>query len=365
MLIFNKMNDSLLSKSMLKLYNNLKKKRKRKMQKEEFVVIENENGGIDYYLDDVAIYKEVTPLIEEQDNHYFAYGGFVATAGDTLGVIETNEPLSEILKKIDGRKKLIEILKNAKEKRNEYYNQIGESVLFLEAQVDSYSLPSFPLGNLHIDKKNKITISDKVSKELMLSLKKEYFEEKRKLLLRDEIYIKSQRETGIIMATQECWIEQNLRVSFHGINMEALEYEYVPEKMLITMDNLFVYIGSLTIGQGKLITAIDSNITEMISPYYYENIVVWTERKQLMEYFLEEQYAGLSLALGNIFWQNMIDKTEPKEFSERYIGGLKITQEGVVDKTNIVPESIIMAAQEYLKNKNKRCRVIDVSSKRR
>ena len=117
MLIFNKMNDSLLSKSMLKLYNNLKKKRKRKMQKEEFVVIENENGGIDYYLDDVAIYKEVTPLIEEQDNHYFAYGGFVATAGDTLGVIETNEPLSEILKKIDGRKKLIEILKNAKEKR--------------------------------------------------------------------------------------------------------------------------------------------------------------------------------------------------------------------------------------------------------
>ena len=129
------------------------------------------------------------------------------------------------------------------------------------------------------------------------------------------------------MARQDCWLQQGNGIKFDGINMEALFYEYDPQKPIKTNDDKYVYIGNLQIGESKAVNQGKNEPIQFVSPFSYDDVVLWTDGKNLIQYFLDNKFAGLNLTLGEIFTTSNVQEKHTND-PMKIIGGVTLDEEG-------------------------------------
>ena len=77
-------------------------------------------------------------------------------------------------------------------------------------------------------------------------LDREREEVKKDKSMRREDFVKIDLGNGVVVAEQDCWLEQGKGLKYAGINQDALLYEFSPEKQLQTKDKKYhVYIGDV------------------------------------------------------------------------------------------------------------------------
>lgn len=86
-------------------------------------------------------------------------------------------------------------------------------------------------------------------------------------------------------------------------------------------------------------------------PDTYENVVLWTEGENLVQYFLNKKFAGLNFVLGENFTNYDIKNAEKGSEQEMYLGGLTIDENGECKMVQNIPESVKKAVEEYLEQK--------------
>jgi len=301
------------------------------------------------YLQNGASYTCVNTVIEDLENNRFVYRGMLQGADNAIGIIESNVPLSEIVASPDGNIKLQEMLsvENATKVRNQYYRKIGEKQEPLENHSTFFGKPDFALGTILKGNKGEFTFSSGISEDIEEMLCQEREEMKREERMRNEESIEIDLGGGMVIAKQNCWLERESGVQFAGINDSALYYKYMPENVIKTEDKKYVYIGKVQIGEIKNVDANPDKPIQFVRPFTYENVVLWTEGKNLIQYFLEEKLNGLNLTLGEIFTNENI-KNSTKEGKRTFIGGVTKDNEGECIKINDIPETVRKAAEEYI-----------------
>lgn len=319
-------------------------------------VHESPSGGLrDYYiksayLQDESKYTAVSVINEDLQNNKYVYRGIVEGADNAIGVIQSNVPLSEIVSSCDGNILFQQILskQNAEKMRNEYYSKIGEEQEKLKGHMTYFGKPDFVLGTILKNKNGKFTYSSEVSQEVEQLLATEREEDERKKLMRNKESVEVDIGGGIVISKQNCWLEQGKKINFAGINLEALYYRFEPEKVMKLSDNKYAYIGSAQIGEATRIKE-KSGPIQFVSPFEYEDVVLWTDGKNLTEYFLNKKLAGLNLALGETFTVGNLNQNDQK--SPLFIGGITLDEEGRCKSTKDIPETVREEIKEYIKNR--------------
>lgn len=300
------------------------------------------------YLQNGANYKTVNVIMEDFNNNRFVYRGMLSGADNAIGIIEANVPLSEIVASPDGNIKLQEMLseENATIVRDQYYNSIGENLEPLKNHTTFFGKPDFPLGKIIKGKKGDYAFSSEISADIEEILHKEREEIKREENMRNKDSVQIDLGGGMVVAKQNCWLEQENGMQFAGINKNALYYRYQPGNPIHTDDGKHVYIGRVLIGEINNIA--DSNEPiQFVRPFTYQNVVLWTDGKNLIQYFLDEKFKGLNFSLGEIFTnENIKDAINNK--NQTYIGGITKDDKGECISTKDIPESVKKAVEEYM-----------------
>jgi len=304
------------------------------------------------YLQNGATIKTVNVVVEDFANNRFIYRGMIPNADNAIGVIESNVPLAEIVASPDGNIKLQQMLaeENTTTVRNKYYSSIGEKLEPLENHMTYFGKPDFPLGKILRGKKGDFTFTSEISADIEKMLYQEREEIKREEKLRNKESIQIDLGGGMVVAKQNCWLEQENGIQFAGINENALYYNYSPEEVIKTDDGKYVYIGKTQIGEADNTVIEPGKPIQFIRPFTYKNVVLWTERKNLIQYFLEEKFNGLNLTLGEIFTNDNIKEQEKKQ-EQIYIGGITKDNEGNCKRIKDIPEEVVETIKKYMLEK--------------
>lgn len=303
------------------------------------------------YLQDGSNYVCVSAIKEDIENNRFVYRGMLSGADNATGVIESNVPLSEIVGSYSGNTIFQKVIskENAEKRRDEYYSKIGEPQERLKGHMTHFGKTDFVVGTILKGKNGKFTYSSEVSQDVEQFLSDEREEDKRKQLMRNKESIEVDIGGGIVVSKQNCWLEQGKKINFAGINMEALYYRFEPEEVMKTDDNKYAYIGSVQIGEQKKIKKDDAPI-QFVTPFEYGDVVLWTDGKNLTEYFLNKKLAGLNLSLGEIVTVGNLNKENDQE-GQLFIGGITLDEQGKCKSTKDIPETVREAIKEYIKNR--------------
>ena len=293
-----------------------------------------------------ATFKCVNPIIEDTTRHRFVYRGILGSADNITGVIESNVPLSEIVSSAEGNIKLQEMMseENTTRVRNEYYTKIGEPIEPLKGHNTFFGKPEIPLGTIIKIKYNDYRLYKNVSIDIEDMIK----EEREKIAKLKEMREENSVEIDIgeiVVARQDCWLEQKNGIEFAGINKDALYYKYSPKYPIQTENNKFVYKGNLVIGRINAKEKAQKKRIKMIQPFEYEDIVLWTDGKNLIQYFLEDKLNGLNFALADIFARENIKE-------DGFLGGITKNEEGQCKITDNIPESVKKVLEQMTLEQN-------------
>lgn len=186
-------------------------------------------------------------------------------------------------------------------------------------------------------------------------LDREREEVKKDKSMRREDFVKIDLGNGVVVAEQDCWLEQGKGLKYAGINQDALLYEFSPEKQLQTKDKKYhVYIGDVQIGEGHKNSENSGEFNQYVRPYTYKDAVLWTEDNNLVQYFLNKKFDGLNFALGNIFANENVKRAMEEEKCG-YMGGVTISAEGECKKSEKeTPEAVKEVVEEYLTQRENR-----------
>ncbi len=305
------------------------------------------------YLQDSATYDSVNPIMEDYENHRFVYRGIMRGADNAIGVLESNIPLSEIVASPNGNIMLQEILseKNATKVRDQYYQAIGEKLGTTKGSMTHFNKPDFVLGTILTDERGQFTYTHEIAKDIEETLHQEREQLKKEEVMRDKDSVELDLGGGMIVAKQNCWMEQGKGIQFAGINKDALYYQYMPKQPIQTEDNKYVYIGRTQIGQPTKIHQQAGEPIQFVSPDIYEDVVLWTEGKNLVQYFLDKKFAGLNFALGEAFTNWNLGQIQRGEEQQRYLGGLTIDEDGKCKIIQSIPKSVKEVVETYFEQK--------------
>lgn len=305
------------------------------------------------YLQDSSAYTAVNSILEDYENHRFVYRGFIQGADNAIGVLEANVPLSEIVASPNGNVLLQKILleENATRVCNQYYEAIGEKLEPLKDHTTYFGKPDFVLGTILADKKGQYTYSESIGPDIEERLQQEREQDKREESMRDKASVVMDLGQGMVVSEQDCWLEQGNGIQFAGVNKDALYYQYVPKQPIQTEDNKYVYVGKVQIGQPTKMNQQAGEPIQFVRPDTYENVVLWTEGENLVQYFLNKKFAGLNFVLGKNFTNYDIKNAEKGSKQEAYLGGLTIDENGECKMVQNIPESVKKAVEEYLEQK--------------
>ena len=339
------------------------------------IQVHRDSEGIlrDYYISNAYLQNGISflcvnPIIEDNKNNRFVYRGIVRGADNAIGVIEANIPLSEIVASPDGNVKLQEMLSQeyATEARIQYYEAIREEQSPLDNHSTYFGKPDFVLGTILKGEKGGFSFSNNVSSEVEEILFQEREIEKKEKLMRDKDSVKIDIGGGMVISEVDCWLEQKNGIRFAGINNDALFYEYSPKgKAISTDDDKYVYIGETKIGETTTFEVRPGEPIQIINPFIYQDIILWTDRKNLIQYFLDKKFDGLNFALGEIFTSGNIKKVT-KDRERAFIGGIITDEKGKCREVEDVPESVRKAVEEYMSNKeyNTNSNIIDFNDQK-
>ncbi len=307
------------------------------------------------YLQDRVGYDSVDPILEDHENQRFVYRGVTRGADNAIGVLESNIPLSEIVASPNGNIMLQQILseKNAIKVRDQYYKAIGESLEPPKGHATYFTKSDFVLGTILIDKKGQFSYSQQIAEDIEEKLQQEREQLKKEALMRDKDSLELDAGGGMVVAKQNCWLEQGNEIQFAGINRDALYYQYMPKQPIQTEDNKYVYIGKMKIGQPTKIKQQTGVPIQFVAPDIYKDVVLWTEGKNLVQYFLDKKFVGLNFALGEIFTNYKIKEAEKGEGQQAYLGGLTLNENGECKIINDIPETVKKAVDTYLNERKK------------
>lgn len=302
------------------------------------------------YLQDNSAFIAVNPIVEDYEKNRFVYRGIIQGADNAIGVIEANVPLSEIVASPDGNTKLQEMLseENAEKIRDQYYKSIGEELGPLKGHMAHFGKPDFVLGTILKGEKGQYTYNSQIAEDIEELLQQERESLKKQKLMRDKDSVVIDAGGGLVVSEQECWMEQGKDIQFAGINRDALYYRYMPKAPIQTEDNKYVYIGKTQIGQATKVNQKSGEPIQFVSPDVYENVVIWTEGKNLVQYFLDKKFAGLNFVLGETFTNFNIEKVEEGKELQKYLGGITIDENGECQKVENIPETVKNAVESYL-----------------
>ena len=321
------------------------------------------------YLQDSATYDSVNPIMEDYENHRFVYRGIMRGADNAIGVLESNIPLSEIVASPNGNIMLQEILseKNATKVRDQYYQAIGEKLGTSKGHMTHFNKPDFVLGTILTDERGQFTYTHEIAKDIEETLHQEREQLKKEEVMRAKDSVELDLGGGMIVAKQNCWMEQGKGIQFAGINKDALYYQYMPKQPIQTEDNKYVYIGRTQIGQPTKIHQQAGEPIQFVSPDIYEDVVLWTEGKNLVQYFLDKKFAGLNFALGEAFTNWNLGQIQRGEEQQRYLGGLTIDEDGKCKIIQSIPKSVKEVVETYFEQKGneqeKNTNIIDFRAK--
>ena len=321
------------------------------------------------YLQDSATYDSVNPIMEDYENHRFVYRGIMRGADNAIGVLESNIPLSEIVASPNGNIMLQEILseKNATKVRDQYYQAIGEKLGTSKGHMTHFNKPDFVLGTILTDERGQFTYTHEIAKDIEETLHQEREQLKKEEVMRDKDSVELDLGGGMIVAKQNCWMEQGKGIQFAGINKDALYYQYMPKQPIQTEDNKYVYIGRTQIGQPTKIHQQAGEPIQFVSPDIYADVVLWTEGKNLVQYFLNKKCEGLNFALGEAFTNWNLEQIQRGEEQQRYLGGLTIDEDGKCKIIQSIPKSVKEVVETYFEQKGneqeKNTNIIDFRAK--
>lgn len=315
-----------------------------------------ENG----YLRGSASYGSVIPILEDEENGRYVYRGIVLGANNATGVIESNVPISEIVASPSGNIMFQKMLskENAMGVSRTYWRKIGESEEPLEGHSTCFGKPDFVLGTIQKGKKGKFTITAQISPDIEEMLEDEREELRRESDMREKEAVKIDIGGGMVIARQDCWMEPGKRIRFAGINRDALFFAYEPDKPIKTPDGKYVYIGTTQIGKSSLSKQTSNMPIQFVSPLVYDDVVLWTENKTLIQYFMENKLQGLNFALGETFTNGTIKNLQKSE-SPLVIGGIALNPDGECIKIENIPDSVKTAATEYFSSRKNDTNVIE------
>lgn len=302
-----------------------------------------------------ANYTSIVPIIEDEEKGKFVYRGLVGGANNATGVIESNVPISEIVASPYGNEVFTQMLsgKNALSVCQNYYEQIGESLDPIKGGTSYFGKREFPLGTITKDKKGRFSYVSSVSQEIENLLEEGRNEEDRISAMQEEDSIQMKLGNGLTVARQDCWMEQGKGIKFNGINADALFYQFTPGQPIKTDDGTYVYVGDLSIGKSNIERQDGNQPIKFISPFIYENVVLYTEGKNLIQYFMNNKLQGLNFALGRVFTNDNV-KIHSKDNSPNIIGGIYLDENGECQVNKNIPESVKEVADRYLRGKASR-----------
>ncbi len=326
-------------------------------------------GGINYYvqnnyLQGTANFTNVQTIIEDNENNRYVYKGMITGANNAMGVIESNVPLRDIVASPYGNIEFLKMIseENAMKMCHEYYQKIGEPTKPLDNHSTYFGKPDFVLGTILKDDKGKFSYSSNIQQDIEEILKKDRKNKERNKLMRDEDSVELDLGGGMVVAKQDCWINPGKNISFGGINNEALYWKYMPD-LPIAIENgkYYIQIGTMQIGESK--STKKDNIVQFINPYIYENVVIYTKGKKLIQYFLNNKLDGLNLTLGEIVNTYNVEKCK-KDASKLnndvelqnpiIIGGIEIDEYGEVKKCENIPDEVIQEAKSAIEKKKEK-----------
>lgn len=320
------------------------------------------------YLQDSASFLSVNPIMEDYENKRFVYRGVLQSADNAIGVIESNVSLAEIVASPDGNVKMQEMLseENATKVRDQYYKSIGEELEPLKGHITHFAKPDFVLGSIFKGEKGQYTYSSKIAEDIEEKLYQERESLKKQELMRDKDSVILDAGGGLVVAQQDCWMEQGKEIQFAGINKDALYYRYMPKQPMKTEDNKYVYIGKTQIGQANRMSKQGGEPIQFVRPDIYENVVLWTDGKNLVQYFLDKKFAGLNFALGDAFTNSNLEEIKKSNEQQKYLGGITIDENGECKMVEDIPESVKKVVETYQEQRKngKDSNIIDFNAKK-
>lgn len=335
-------------------------KNKRKiLDKEKTIQVHKDiNGELrDYYISDPtseskAKYLSVVKLKEDYEKQHFVYRGVVSAANNAFGILETNCPIEEIVSTLAGNLCLQEILgeEYSSKARDRYYTKINESLELPENHYTYFTKPTIALGSIAKKENGDFVISETVSIEVEEKLKKEREEANRKKALTNKEFIVMDFGDGMMQVKEDCWLSKEDKMVYCGINKEALYYRYKPDFSKKLNDGTYVYIGILQLGEGKGEKRAEDNVIELVKPYNYQHVVIWTNKLQLVEYFMNKKFDHLNFALGSLFTLQNIKQAKVGPNNQKILGGIGTNVEGLVETTFAIPENIESLVEKYLES---------------
>lgn len=304
-----------------------------------------ENG----YLQEGTGYTCVREILADSINQKYIYIGLVQGADNAEGVLESNIPLHEIVANINGNIALQEILSKSKATaaRSRYYDRIGEEEEPLENHYLYFGKPGFPLGRIEKGPNGKFKIIDESTQEVEAILEGMREEDEEIEAMQETDSIEFNLGKGLVVAKQDCWLEPGKGIQFGGINSSAIQYEFIGGKSIKTSDGKYAYIGEVKLGRGKTKQLEDGKI-KFITPSTHRNVVVWSDKNNIIQYFLEKKFAGLVQALGETFTDLSLSSAQVED-GISYIGGITLDEEGKCNRTKEIPESVKEAIRKEKK----------------
>ena len=328
------------------------------------------NGELrDYYISDYkseskAKFTSVVKIKEDYEKHIFIYQGVVLGANNAIGILESNIPLDEMVSNLEGNLKFQEMLSEeyASMARDTYYKKIGESLELPENHYTYFTKPTFALGTFLRLEDGHYTFKSEISNQTEEMLKKEREEAHRKEMLTNKDFVNRDFGGGMVQAIEDCWMNQEKNgFSFNGINKDALYYQYKPFYSQ-KIEDKYVYIGTVQLGEAT--SQKESKVIQIMNPYVFPNVVLWTERKNLIEYFMEEKYNNLNFTLGEMLTNEWIENSKKGLKEQSYIGGLVIDENGLVKNVDTTPEVVKEFVETYLEQKTQ-IKIIDLASRKK
>lgn len=326
-------------------------------------------GGIDYYIQNAylqgaANFTNVQTIMEDNENNRYVYKGMLVGANNAMGIVESNVPLRDIVASPYGNIKFLEMIseENAIKICHEYYQKIGEPTKPLDRHSTYFGKPDFILGTILKDEKGRFSYSSNIKQDIEEILKKDRETEEKNRIMRDEDSVEIDLGGGLVVAKQDCWLEQGKKINFAGINNEALYWKYTPD-VITSIENgkYYLQIGTMQIGESKHTSK--DNTVQFINPYIYENVVIYTKGKKLIQYFLNNKLDGLNLILGEMVNTYTIEKCKKdvssidnsvKIENPIIIGGIEIDEHGDVKKCENIPDEVIQEAKIAIEKKEEK-----------
>lgn len=322
----------------------------------------------DYYIENTYLQEDtssftcVRPLIEDFENNRFVYLGMTPSADNACPVLEFNVPIAELVESPYGNMILQQVLteENMIAKRDSYYKTIGEESKPLPGHTLLFGKPDFPAGKILKGKDGKFSYVEDVSQDILEELKNERDKARKEDLMRDpdSVHFNS---GPLITALQDCFLDQSGRtgkINYTGTNEEAFPYKYFTYDDPLKADDYYVYIGQVEMGKSAVDKTSESGVMKLVSPYRFDNVVLWSKGKPLPEYFQRYKQNGLNFALGKIVTEhNISDKIEDAKKQEKdycFAGGILIDSDGRCQIMDEVPLPVKSTVESYYREKSKK-----------